>query len=1162
MNLDDYLYRKALSSGTAAPSMQGVGTGVVRAEKWTPQDFSNKGPYSADDLTKDEFINPISWYMEKRFGVDSSKVNPEELTQKYLNNMRGYFGGNTVRAANELSFLSKLTDEELTRVGEAYSVFENMENITSEDVSLKEKLGAAGDYLRSGLLDPINVLGFGAGKAVGMAGSKASTAATQRMVTAMFNKKIARGATREAAEAAANKFGVNLLARQRSESLKKVIAQNTFNKTTRNNLKAKLLNTTAGKEIATAVGIESAFAAGTDYAYQLGMVKTGVDDEIDYNQVGLSALGAFMLGGAIQGASVVGRGRYIDSLPNLEGGSTRVASKPSKVAESFASNVKQLSSWEDLKLKGAKSFYDLDQESIDMLLIGKANAKGERVSGLLDVLLEEGWYSKFIKGRESGKYNNVSHFIGNVFEEMDEADAAPFLKEFRTTFGLDETPTAKEVGGIFAERMSEWGLRGQQVGSFVLRGEKLTNASSLTKTAKQMVEEATARVNVEPTKVQKFIQNTFMKGVANFQNNLIRSLVANLATTQLNIAGWATQEALNTIVEGTYTALHAPASVLYKIMGSTEAAENSARIAKANARAIRFKLLSLLDPQSTIERFRAIQSTHGRMLDELSYVKNGGIELPDLQPYTSKFSSAQAMYIDFASKLNLVEAQDVFTKAVSFQANLEKQLTLNFDKSSEELFTGQGFKKILASEPYLKSVTASVYETNKAIFSESMKGKGLLGEVAAVIENARTIPIVGLMVPFGRFFNNTVAFMAEQIPFAANVAKIFAGKYKSRSQLELIIRSGVGFGLALSLIDKEREWRDEGLGVFEGRDPVTGAVNDYTWLFPAPYFKAMARLMSYYRDGEEVPAELVEQIKGNLGGQLTRQLTDTLDGIGTVAGHLMAGEILEAGEAASGSLYRLPVQYAAGATRPFDPINTAIGFAQGSDYQAPDRRVGNRAVNESIRYVDNILGLVGLGPDLPSKTDAITGETYAQLDKYLSPFRENISPSKQETLFKMLGATGFEKGSKLAGYRSYTDYEEADNRYNTLFHDKLENDPELDRLLNSEEFQTGISTRYPDLTKLEVRRALAAKVLRRAKEATFRAMQLDSAEGRVDEALLDIASDKRHSRQEKERALKKVISILGLPEETGVEDLSAVELGFFKTILNRYETQKRRLEGR
>ena len=50
---------------------------------------------------------------------------------------------------------------------------------------------------------------------------------------------------------------------------------------------------------------------------------------------------------------------------------------------------------------------------------------------------------------------------------------------------------------------------------------------------------------------------------------------------------------------------------------------------------------------------------------------------------------------------------------------------------------------------------------HKSLYSLSYKDETTIGELAGFVENFRNTPGVGLLAPFGRFFNNTVAFSMD-----------------------------------------------------------------------------------------------------------------------------------------------------------------------------------------------------------------------------------------------------------------------------------------------------------------------------------------------------------------------------------------------------------------
>jgi len=166
------------------------------------------GTYSQNDLTSDRYFGTVRDYMETRFGVDEfRKDNREEVVNKFLNNMRGFSGGNSVRTVGEVAFLNSLEDdsEELATVGKAYELFENMAGVFSGETTAGERLEAVGDYARTTLVDPVNLVGFGIGKLFTGTGSKAAAKLAQRAAIASYRRQLQQGVAAKAAEKAANK---------------------------------------------------------------------------------------------------------------------------------------------------------------------------------------------------------------------------------------------------------------------------------------------------------------------------------------------------------------------------------------------------------------------------------------------------------------------------------------------------------------------------------------------------------------------------------------------------------------------------------------------------------------------------------------------------------------------------------------------------------------------------------------------------------------------------------------------------------------------------------------------------------------------------------------------------------------------------------------------
>ena len=277
-------------------------------------DTLEKGTYTETDLKDDKYYGIVSEYMKNRYNIEESDdYNREEITTMFMNNMRGFAAGNTVRAISEVAYLNGLSEQKLSKVGEAYTLFEGMANLYSDETSFSEAAGGTWDYVRSALVDPVNLVSLGVGKVFASAGTKVAIKSAQGLAKAAMKRELARGATKEAAEEAGK-----AIFRKQAERLSRKSSLE---------LAKKQGKKSAIKEVVGAVGVDIVQAAGTAYAYEKSMVRTDVQDEISLHSVGLAAVGVMILGGGA-GALTVARSAKSGGLETL---GTEALSLPSGV---------------------------------------------------------------------------------------------------------------------------------------------------------------------------------------------------------------------------------------------------------------------------------------------------------------------------------------------------------------------------------------------------------------------------------------------------------------------------------------------------------------------------------------------------------------------------------------------------------------------------------------------------------------------------------------------------------------------------------------------------------------------------------------------------------------------------------------------------------------
>ena len=671
------------------------------------------------------------------------------------------------------------------------------------------------------------------------------------------------------------------------------------------------------------------------------------------------------------------------------------------------------------------------------------------IEGLTSILLTEGF--TFQKATPEDKFTN---WLTDIMVQFEPKDAEDFIDAFQKATGVKMPQAASAATNIktfadtLARKISDQGrVLGAAGRSARKLGIKDTKDLTYSQYAESMLSMGLRTAEESPSWLMKKLQPFGLEGIQSFQNNVIRGIVSNLGTSRLNVAGWAAATGMNSFTDISMAALHSGWSGAKLLQGDLIGSREGIRLATQLVNANKQKVRNLLDPDTTYESFMSLSIKRPEALKKLMDVTSGGTEMGaksfgGFDPNKTLLGSKVDESVDFLQLVSLAKAQDVFTKSQEFVYQLDKNLRVSFDKGWSEFFNDPNANKLMASEDYVKAESKAVYETLRAIYSKSYKGPGPLGEAAAVIEDFRNIPVVGFLMPFGRFFNNTVHTMADGsgLSFVLKAA----GLNKERPAAELLIRAAASWTVVGALVSGESKYRDEGLGMFEGRDPITGVVADYRYEFPYSIYKGVARIASYVNDGVEIPPTLLRQFGEIALGQLTRQLTEAQDGLIRTVEGLSTGD-LEFDEAFGRFIKNLVAPVTAAGTRAFEPVNDLVGLMRGVDYTSIDKRQGSKMLNESLRYLDQMVGAT-VGDLAPQKYSTASEPPRPSMTKYVG-LREATPPTALKKLFNIAGYREFERNAGAI----YSEAEASDNRYNQLFNTLVERDAE--KLLSSETFK-------------------------------------------------------------------------------------------------------------
>jgi hypothetical protein len=276
----------------------------------------------------------------------------------------------------------------------------------------------------------------------------------------------------------------------------------------------------------------------------------------------------------------------------------------------------------------------------------------------------------------------------------------------------------------------------------------------------------------------------------------------------------------------------------------------------------------------------------------------------------------------------------------------------------------------------------------------------MLQYAAKAIEDARKVPVLGAMVPFGQFFNNTIAHMFDYTGVSL-VHKYLAGT--TRDPVDLLTKTAIGGTFIGVLYTQEKEYLDEGLPLFVQRDG-DGMLRNRTYDFPYSYYKAMGRMIAHVvRDGE-VPMPLFQQFKDTFGfGQLTRQLGDSAKLAEGLIIDLVTSDDPDIKGAALKLIQSSAAMYTSGYTRPLDPVNTIASLVKKGEYVTPDRKQGQEWLNNSVRYVDELLDAMDVYNKPEQKQNALTSSEGRVPILRLWGVREELAQSPIQEMYNQAG---------------------------------------------------------------------------------------------------------------------------------------------------------------
>jgi len=1093
------------------------------------------------DLLKTQYVNPIRDYMIERKGVDYKDISDEELVEDFVDHMR-FFNANTVSTAGEVRFIGKADDMRKEKARKAYEIYDQLGNVFMND-GMAGAVDGVKDYIFATATDPTNYAGLISGGVSRLAAGGVSLTGKRMIreaVRAAGKEALKGGATKEAAKEAGKRAGSEAASRAIAQGASKEVTDKLYARVAKKTAEQgkrelarkamqdksnEILAGAAKRSLKYTVGFDAMAAAAQDVMQQRTYLKVGAQEEYSKMQTGFSSL----LGG-VAGIAQLGFGKfrgasgYADTGDPIERVANNVIEEYSPIlnkeetvvaAESIKKNVAE---W-NAKVERGKEATEatMPADLIKNIMFG---TDGE--SGLVKIFKD--------KGFKLTRDKTISDVITNVARFIPEEDLASINKDMLKYTGIqigELSETGVKLGDLLAKDISTAGSI-LNVASQVRKALDTTIVTASNKMAATFENiEAKEAVTRELKKAEKSEPLRYGQSVWK------RLLVSSPATTMINVAGFSQYYVGQTMAD-IFNATFLTTKGLGQAAINPTAAKESFRQARVLTVMQGQKMRNLLDPYTTHDAYLAFLNKNEDVKKTLFETMAGGVEATaeryNINPKNPVFKTLEA-YATASSQLTGVRIQDSFTKSQMFMTELDKYLRINNKMSLKEAVLTDG---VIDD----RSLQGALDGTLKSVFAKDYTTKEqpeLLRTAAKLVETFSNVPLLGTVLPFGRFFNNVVATSYQWSIFAApeTTVKFLRNQFSKNPDItnnEAFAKMLVGssaLGLAMQYDQGRREKK---LGVYDV-DVGGGTTIDAKNTFPFSVFLAAGRIGNMMRNGEPIPEELKLEIGTQIGvGQFARDVQFAND-INNIL-DLFLNEDEDARAASIDGFYKVTGNFLAGFTRPVDAINKAFGMITDTD-TAKDVRQGSGMqvlTQSATKYIDNVY------ESFFDKVDGISGE-----DLRVATREGDIyDPNPFARMFGLTvkpGRTATEKAYTMANMHTW----KANERTNIPAYDKILNSMVAPVL----EAHTDRLVRTPEFKKASVtgKRRMLKNVVRDVK--AYVKEQIDDGYAEPKTELLRLknkASSKatKEIRQEALSLMKKKYNVSG-----GIEDFTPRELDMF-----------------
>lgn len=937
----------------------------------------------SDILNDPERMATVRDHMKRRFGVGMSawtgevynyddKQSDEEVLDMFLTNSRKFNDGQSVTVLNDAAWLATASDEDRIAWQKAADVYDELGGVFSENYTWGEMFSGIGTHIRAAIVDPVNLVSLGVGKAATKASAKGVSLAAKKLATQSAEMVVAKATAKKVLGKAATKELREVAYRAGLEvAMKKLATKAPVKAIAEKAAKAGVIAGVA-TDVVTSQGVEAVRQRAEIYAGR----------QASYEATGFLTTAAGQVLGLGASAAVLKMIPAVKRAPNLiaaqyQAGDTIEANAKAAASTLNAQNVaidldfnlkslmdnppKHFKWAEKVKagktVMGKKGFTEstMEVDFMQHLLLGNKEAG---VKGLVQSMADAGLRRVGTRWHE----DNVTNYLLDTLKYLPKEYKDKMEDSFRANVS-SKIPALKDM--TLDEFVNRAATRTSDAGRLLNLSSQASRILRDNASTKDIVEELDKEVIP-----LSFVDH--VKGTGGYiTNRLIKAIVTHPATTMANVKGYVGYTAMETGKDLIKATLYGGWGGIKAVVGGSSADSFSAAIGVLKSQRTKFR--NILSPEATYEEFASYAASRKQVMDSLLDTLNGVPAHRSVEdqlaefgfdPAANKVSAGIDKTLDFFSTWYGAKAADSWMKSQSFMFHLDQKLLTKYNMSYSDLLKkfdkdNEGLVTFMGHPDYMKLEAEAVEETLRSTFSKSYANHGSLDfgrkpieSLAAIVEKISKFPIFGVQIPFGRFFNNTVAFMADYS--GASVFHKAISKTNPRDYTELLARTAAGWGAVYSLAQIEMDAIDEGLDTYQMRQ-ADGSILDVKADYPLSVVKAAARALAYHWKGGIPPGYMAEVSKDFGTSQLTRNLKDPETWATAVAQTFFEEGGLAAITKMGGGLMDT---YVSGSTRFLDPLNQLAAIAQGEEYQAPDRKQGPEALNKSLRYVDNTYNFI------------------------------------------------------------------------------------------------------------------------------------------------------------------------------------------------------------